>query len=47
MKVYSSPNLAMVGHLKNVLELRGIACKIRGEFAGAVVNKFRDRVYSS
>ena len=37
MKVYSSPNLTMVGHLKNVLELRGIACSIRGEFGGAAV----------
>ncbi len=37
MKVYSSPNLTMVGHLKNVLELRGIACSIRGEFAGAAI----------
>ncbi len=35
MKVYSSPNLAMVGHLKNVLETQGIPCNIRGEFGGA------------
>ena len=35
MKVYSSPNIAMVGHFKNVLEMNGIACDIHGEFRGA------------
>ena len=39
MKVYSSPNLTMVGHLKNVLEARGIACDIRGEFRGAAMGE--------
>ena len=32
MKVYSSPNVAMVGHLKNVLEIHGIVCEVRGEY---------------
>ena len=31
MKVYSAPNLAMVGNMKNILEIHGIACEIRGE----------------
>ena len=31
IKVYSSANLAMVHHLKNVLEMHDIACEIRGE----------------
>ena len=26
MRVYSNPNLAMVGHFKNILESYGIAC---------------------
>jgi len=31
MRVYSNPNLAMVGHFKNILENYGIVCEIRGE----------------
>ena len=34
MKVYSSPNLTMVGHMKNVLDAHDIACDIRVEFRG-------------
>jgi len=34
MKVYSSPNPAMVGHLRIVLETQGIACDVRGEYRG-------------
>ena len=39
MKVYSSPNLTMVGHLKNVLQSHEIACDIRNEFLGAIVGQ--------
>ncbi len=39
MKVYSSPNLAMVGHLKNVLEMHDIACDIHGEFRGVALGE--------
>ncbi|MDA2928397.1 DUF2007 domain-containing protein [Acidobacteria bacterium AH-259-O06] len=39
MKVYSSPNLAMVGHFKNVLEMYSIACDIRGEYRCAAAGE--------
>ena len=32
MKVYSSPNSALVEHVKLVLESHGIACDVRGQF---------------
>ncbi len=37
MNVYSSPNLSMVGHFKNVLETHEIACYISGESRGGAV----------
>lgn len=39
MNVYSSPDLSMVGHLKNTLEAHGIACQIRGEIRGGLVGE--------
>ncbi len=36
MNVYSSPDLAMVGHLKNILETHGIDCYIHGEIRGSL-----------
>jgi len=39
MKVYSSPNLAMVTHLKNILATHEIASHVRGEFRGAAVGE--------
>jgi len=32
VKVYSSPNVTLVYHFKNVLETHGIACDVRHEF---------------
>jgi len=33
MKVYSSEDLMMVSHFKNILEINGINCEVYGEFA--------------
>ena len=32
MKIFSSPDQAMVGHLKNLLGMHDITCTIRGEY---------------
>ena len=37
MKVYTSPDLPMVGHMKNILESHGIACTIQKQFSSAAV----------
>ena len=37
--VYSSPNLAIVGHVKNVLEMNGIRCEVRGQYLGAAAGE--------
>ncbi|MBU0946199.1 MAG: DUF2007 domain-containing protein [Proteobacteria bacterium] len=39
MKVYTSPDLPMVGHIKNILESKGIACIIQGQFSSAAVGE--------
>ncbi len=31
MRVYSAPNITMVGHFKNLLEMNGISSEIRGD----------------
>ena len=33
MKVYTSPDLPMVAHLKNILESHGISCTIQQQFS--------------
>ena len=35
LRVYSGPVLATVTHLKNVLDMNGIDCEVRGEFRAA------------
>lgn len=37
MKVYTSPDLPMVGHIKNILESQGIACTIQKQYSSAAV----------
>ncbi len=37
MKVYTSPDLPMVGHIKNILDSYGIACTIQKQFSSAAV----------
>ena len=37
MKVYTSPDLPMVGHMKNILESHGISCTIQNQFSAAAV----------
>lgn len=39
MKVDSSPNLMMVGHMKQVLDGHGIVCAIHREFEGAAIGE--------
>lgn len=39
MKVYTSPDLPMVGHVKNILESYGIACTIQKQFSSAAVGE--------
>lgn len=39
MKVYAGPDLALVGHLKNVLDSHGIASDIRGLARGVGVGE--------
>ena len=35
-KVYTTPNLLLAGHIKNLLEMQGIACRMKNAFlAGA------------
>jgi hypothetical protein len=33
-RIYSAPSIAMVGHLKNVLEIYGIETELRNEYPG-------------
>ena len=36
MRIYSAPVLAQVAHIKHILEMHGIECRIQGEYrAGA------------
>jgi hypothetical protein len=37
VRVYSGPVLAMVVHLRHVLELNGIESEVRGEYRGAAL----------
>jgi len=37
MIIYTSPDLPMVGHIKNILELHGIASTIQKQFSSAAV----------
>ncbi len=39
MRVYSAPNMAMVAHIKNVLEAHDIPTAVRGEFRGAMAGE--------
>jgi len=39
MKVYTSPDLPMVGHMKNILESHGISCTIQNQFSVAAVGE--------
>lgn len=39
MKVYTSPDLPMVGHIKNILESYGIACTIQKQFSSAAAGE--------
>jgi len=39
MKVYTAPDLPMVGHIKNILELYGIDCTIQNQFSSAAVGE--------
>ncbi len=39
MKVYTSPDLPMVGHIKNILESYGIACTIQKQFGSAAAGE--------
>ena len=39
MLVYTSPDLPMVGHLKNILESFDIPCTIRKQFSSAAVGE--------
>ncbi|MCE2543243.1 MAG: DUF2007 domain-containing protein, partial [Acidobacteria bacterium] len=32
MRIYSAPVLAQVAHMRQVLEMEGIECRIQGEF---------------
>lgn len=37
MKIYTSPDLPMVGHIKNILESHGIACIIQNQYSSAAL----------
>lgn len=37
--VHSSPNTALVNHLRSMLESMGIVCRVRGEFLSAAVGE--------
>ena len=37
MIIYTSPDLPMVGHIKNILELHGIATTIQTQFSSAAI----------
>ena len=39
MKVYTSPDLPMVGHIKNILESQGIKCIIQNQFSSAATGE--------
>ncbi len=38
-RVYSGPVLAVVTHLKHVLDMNGIECEVRGEYLAAAVGE--------
>ncbi len=37
MKIYTSPDLPMVGNIKNILESYGIACTIQKQFSSGAI----------
>ena len=39
MRIYSAPNMAMVAHIRNVLEAHEIPCTVRGEFRGTMAGE--------
>lgn len=38
-QIYTSPNTALVNHLRSILEALGIPCRVRGEFLSAAVGE--------
>ena len=38
-KVYTSPNLMMVGHVRNILESSGIPCVVRNQFLSVAMGE--------
>ena len=38
-QVYTSPNTALVNHLRSILDSLGIPCRVRGEFLSAAVGE--------
>jgi len=39
MKIYTSPNLTMVAHVKNILEAQNIKCMIRNQYSSAALGE--------
>ena len=38
-QIFSSPNTALVNHLRSILDSLGIPCRVRGEFLSAAVGE--------
>lgn len=38
-QVHTSPNVALINHLRSILESMGIACTVRGEFLSGAVGE--------
>lgn len=38
-QIHSSPDVALINHLRSILESIGIACTVRGEFLSAAVGE--------
>ncbi len=38
-QLYTSPNTALVNHLRSILDSLGIPCRVRGEFLSAAVGE--------
>jgi hypothetical protein len=38
-QLYTSPNVALVNHLRSILDALGIPCRVRGEFLSAAVGE--------